>query len=87
MTDLATFQKQVEDFLAAHEMSPTQFGRRFAGDPLFVFQLRDGREPREATRERVLNAMAEYVVEITPPSPQRSGARTPSRVPANNGVA
>ncbi len=30
-----------------------------AGDPLFVFDLREGREPRSDTRTRILRAMAE----------------------------
>jgi homoserine dehydrogenase len=56
---LDQFKTTVEDFLSKTGMTATAFGRRFAGDPLFVFQLRDGREPREATREKVLAAMSE----------------------------
>lgn len=55
---LEQFRVKVEEYLATAGISPTAFGRRFAGDPLFVFQLREGREPREATRERVLAGMA-----------------------------
>lgn len=55
---LEQFKSAVEAFLAKSGMTATAFGKRFAGDPLFVFQLRDGREPREATREKVLAAMA-----------------------------
>ncbi|MGB3386777.1 MAG: hypothetical protein WBA88_02220 [Pseudaminobacter sp.] len=55
---LDQFKSAIEDFLLQTGMTPTAFGRRFAGDPLFVFQLRDGREPREATREKVLAAMS-----------------------------
>lgn len=55
---LEQFRSQVEEYLTRARMSPTAFGKQFAGDPLFVFQLRTGREPREATREKVLAAMA-----------------------------
>lgn len=54
---LDQFRQQIESFIAAKGMTPTAFGRRFAGDPLFVFQLRGGREPREATRDKILTAM------------------------------
>lgn len=60
---LDQFKSTVEDFLSKTGMTPTAFGKRFAGDPLFVFQIRDGREPREATREKVLAAMAEQASE------------------------
>lgn len=60
---LDQFKSTVEDFLSKTGMTPTAFGKRFAGDPLFVFQLRDGREPREATREKVLSAMTEQASE------------------------
>jgi len=57
MTDLEHFQQAVEQFIADKGMTPTEFGKQFAGDPLFVFQLRKGREPRTATRQRVLAAI------------------------------
>lgn len=57
MTDLEHFQQAVEQFIADNAMTPTEFGKQFAGDPLFVFQLRKGREPRTATRQRVLTAI------------------------------
>lgn len=56
---LDEFKAMVEAHIAASELTPTVFGRRFAGDPLFVFQLRDGREPREATRLKIIRAMEE----------------------------
>lgn len=58
MTEIETFIKAVEAYISQHETTPTAFGKRFAGDPLFVFQLREGREPRTATRQKVLDAMA-----------------------------
>lgn len=65
MTDVDTFLERVEKFLAQHEMTPTFFGKSFAGDPLFVFQLREGREPRRATRDRITAAMREYRAPVT----------------------
>lgn len=58
MSEIESFKNQVESFIAEREMTPTQFGKTFAGDPLFVFQLRDGREPRSQTRQRIIEAMA-----------------------------
>jgi predicted transcriptional regulator len=57
MSEIETFKATVEAFIAANEMTPTVFGKKFAGDPLFVFDLRKGREPRYATRCKVLDAM------------------------------
>lgn len=67
MSDVATFKDSVERFISDHEMTPTFFGKTFAGDPLFVFQLRDGREPRSATRERIEAAMKSHV-----PAPEKA---------------
>lgn len=60
MTEIDAFKAKVESFIAEQAMTPTQFGKQFAGDPLFVFQLRDGREPRTQTRQRILAAMEVY---------------------------
>ena len=57
MTEIERFRETVERFIASNGMTPTQFGREYAADPLFVFQLRAGREPRTATRERILTAL------------------------------
>lgn len=57
MTEVEKFRTEVESFIARHGMTPTRFGKEFAGDPLFVFQLRNGREPRTDTRVKVLTAM------------------------------
>lgn len=57
MTDLEHFRETVERFISANNLTATQFGREYAADPLFVFQLREGREPRSSTRERILTAM------------------------------
>lgn len=63
MSDVETFRGRVERFISDHEMTPTFFGKKFAGDPLFVFQLRDGREPRSSTRDRILAAMEAHTTE------------------------
>lgn len=48
----------VERHLRAHAIPPSRFGRMATGDPRFVFDLRRGREPRAATRDRVLAHIA-----------------------------
>ena len=35
-------------------MAPTRFGREAVKDPKFVFQLREGREPRGVTVRKVV---------------------------------
>ncbi len=60
MSDIASFRHTVESFISSRGWTPTRFGRTVAGDPLFVFDLRDGREPRTETRARILKAMAEF---------------------------
>ena len=45
---------EIEKHLRRTRMAPTRFGREALGDPKFVLQLRDGREPRRRTTERVL---------------------------------
>ncbi len=59
MSDIQSFRQAVESFIAARGWTPTRFGRTIAGDPLFVFDLREGREPRSDTRTRILKAMQE----------------------------
>jgi homoserine dehydrogenase len=60
MSDILSFRQAVEAFIAARGWTPTRFGRAIAGDPLFVFDLREGREPRSETRARILKAMQEH---------------------------
>ncbi len=57
MSDIESFKQSVETFIASRGWSPTRFGREIAGDPLFVFDLREGREPRSETREKIVRAM------------------------------
>lgn len=58
MNEIDTFKSTVEAFIANNNLTPTRFGKEFVGDPLFVFQLREGREPRFSTREKVLKAIS-----------------------------
>jgi homoserine dehydrogenase len=57
MTEIEFFRQSVEGYISQRGWTPTQFGKVFAGDPRFVFDLRDGREPRTETRARILEAM------------------------------
>jgi homoserine dehydrogenase len=59
MSDIQSFRAAIETFITARGWTPTRFGRQMAGDPLFVFDLREGREPRSDTRARILKAMAD----------------------------
>ena len=57
MSDIQSFREAIEAFISARGWTATRFGRQMAGDPLFVFDLREGREPRSETRARILKAM------------------------------
>ena len=46
--------REVEKFLRRSDIAPTRFGREAMGDPRFVFDLRNGRDPRPRTVARVL---------------------------------
>lgn len=50
----------IERFLRRNHIPATRFGRDAVKDPRFVLDLRNGREPRPQTRERVLTFMADY---------------------------
>lgn len=45
--------REVEKYLRQSEVAPTRFGRDAVGDPRFVFDLRNGRDPRPTTIARV----------------------------------
>ena len=45
--------REVEKFLRASKVPPARFGREVMRDPRFVFDLRNGREPRARTVERI----------------------------------
>lgn len=45
--------REIEKYLRRFQIAPTRFGRDAVGDPRFVFDLRNGREPRPGTVARV----------------------------------
>lgn len=45
--------RRIERHLRRSGTTPTEFGRDAARDPRFVFDLRNGREPRPATAARI----------------------------------
>jgi len=45
--------REIEQFLRLSNIPPARFGREVMGDPRFVFDLRNGREPRPRTIARV----------------------------------
>lgn len=62
------FLAEVEAYITASGMYATEFGRAVLGDPNFVWQLREGREPTLTTIERVQR----YIERNQPP--RRKGA-------------
>ena len=52
--------REVEKFLRSNETPPTKFGREAMGDPRFVFDLRNGRDPRPTTVARVRAYLESY---------------------------
>lgn len=45
--------RRIENFLEREAMPPTRFGRDAVNDPRLVFDLRNGRELRDATIARI----------------------------------
>jgi len=45
---------RIDLYLRASKTSPSRLGRDAVGDPNFVMNLRDGRQPRQATLDRVI---------------------------------
>jgi hypothetical protein len=45
--------REIENFLRRNDTPPTRFGREVLGDPRYVFDLRNGRDPRPRTIARV----------------------------------
>jgi len=44
---------RINRFLDEQDMAPTRFGRLAVNDPRFVLDLRNGREPRPETVDRI----------------------------------
>lgn len=55
------FLQKVNDFLIQHKISATAFGILAIEDPSFVLKLRRGRECREATQQKILDFMDNYI--------------------------
>ncbi len=51
--------QRIERYMRARHMPPTRFGREAVGDPNLIAQLRDGRELRSATAQRILDYLEE----------------------------
>lgn len=45
---------ELEKFMRRCGVPPTRFGKEAIGDPRFVFDLRNGRDPRPRTVARVI---------------------------------
>ena len=45
--------RRIELYLRRSNMAPTRFGREALGDPRFISDLKNGRELRQKTAERV----------------------------------
>ena len=52
--------RKIEVFLRRTGMPAAKFGRLATRDPRFVFDLRNGREPRRPTERRVEHFMNTY---------------------------
>lgn len=50
----------IERYLRQSGTPPTRFGREVVRDPRFVLDLRNGREPRPGTAERVAAWLSEH---------------------------
>lgn len=58
----------VENFLARHGMTPSQFGRDAADDPRLVADMRAGRAPRAPLDQRLRGFMAGFDLAKTFPT-------------------
>jgi hypothetical protein len=56
--------RKIEAFLRRTGMTATEFGRRAARDPRFVFDLRHGRTPRKRTEARMEHFMNDFQEDI-----------------------
>jgi hypothetical protein len=57
---------RIERHLRMHRMSPTRFGREAVGDPNLLSQLKDGRELRAATAQRIVDYLDDNESEECP---------------------
>ena len=54
------FIKEIEDFLERTGMSATVFGIKTVGSPAFVFDVRNGRQCLDSTKNKVLDFINNY---------------------------
>jgi len=54
------FRIRLASFLKRNNIKPTTFGRDVLGDSAWVGRVLAGREPKERTRNKVLQAMKEW---------------------------
>lgn len=54
-----TLLERIENHLRDNDISATTFGREAVGDPRFVLDLRNGRNPRRKTVMRLVTYLAE----------------------------
>jgi homoserine dehydrogenase len=59
-TEAENFLNEVERFLVDHDMPPTVFGQKSLADPNFVFDLREGRDVRFSTVDKIRSFMSSY---------------------------
>lgn len=52
--------QRIDRYLRVTKTTPTRFGRNAVGDPNFVLNLREGRNPRERTVDRVLSYLEDF---------------------------
>ena len=60
MDDLIT---EIDAFMAKHSMKPCTFGRLAVKDHHIVTNIRNGREPRRSTEQRIRQFMKSYDAE------------------------
>jgi hypothetical protein len=54
------FLKKIEEFLASSGMSATNFGIKAMNNPTFVFDIRNGRQCLDSTKDKVLDFINNY---------------------------
>lgn len=62
MDIVADFKSRIDQFLEKTGMAASTFGQAVLEDPCFVADLREGREPRQATIKRVDEFMEKYEI-------------------------
>jgi len=50
---------RIEQHLRRHRMTPSRFGREAARDPNLIAQLRDGRQLRSCTVQKIIDYLDE----------------------------